>query len=70
MGVIESQEGAVLVVIDQRRVQGAAAKDAGADEVPEGGPDYVGVGQPVIERLLPANELVLLDCLDDQQHQR
>jgi hypothetical protein len=31
---------------------------------------YVGVGQPVIERLLPANELVLLDCLDDQQHQR
>lgn len=41
MGVIESQEGAVLVVIDQRRVQGAAAKDAGADEVPEGGPDYV-----------------------------
>jgi len=45
-------------------------KTPGADEVPEGGPDYVGVGQPVIKRLLPANELVLLDRLHDQQHQR
>ena len=49
MGVVEGQEGAVLVVIDQRRVQRAAAEDAGADEVPERRADDVGVGEPVLE---------------------
>ena len=49
MGVVEGQERAVLVVIDQRRIQRAAAKDAGADEIPERGADDVGVGETVFE---------------------
>jgi len=48
MRMIQRQKGAVLVIIDQRRVQRAAAEDAGADEIPERGTDDVGVGEPVI----------------------
>ena len=49
VGVVEGQERSVLVVVDQRRIQRAAAEDAGADEIPEGGTDDVGVGQAVFE---------------------
>ena len=35
MRVVERQERAVLVVIDQRRVERAAAEDTGSDEIPE-----------------------------------
>ena len=39
----------MLVVIDQRRVQRAAAENAGADEIPERRADDVGIGEPVFE---------------------
>ena len=42
MRMVQRQERAVLVVIDQRRVERAAAEDSGADEVPERGADDVG----------------------------
>ena len=48
--MVQRQKRAVLVVIDQGRIQRAAAEDAGANEVPERGADDVGVGKPVLER--------------------
>ena len=47
--VVERQEGAVLVVIDERRVERAAAEDAGADEIPERRAEDVEIGEAVIE---------------------
>ena len=70
MGVVERQERAVLVVVHQRRVERAAAEHAGADEIPERGADDVGVGEPVFELAMRLDQPVMLDRLDDQQHQR
>ena len=68
--MVERQEGAVLVVVHQRRVERAPAEHARADEIPERCPDDIGVGQPVFEFLMRLDEAVVIDRLDDQQHQR
>ena len=46
MGVVERQERAMLVIIDQRRIDRPAAEHPGADEIPEGGAENVQIGQP------------------------
>ena len=68
--VVQRQEGAVLVVVDERRVERAAAEHAGADEVPERRADDIGIGEPVLELLMRLDEAVVVDRLDDQEHQR
>src|SRR5580692_9905211 len=52
MGMVERQEGAVFVIVDQRRIQRASSKNAGADEVPECRSDDVGVGETELELLV------------------
>ena len=49
MRVVQGQKRAVLVVIDQRRIQRAAAKDPGADEVPERRANDVSIGETIFE---------------------
>ena len=56
----------MFVVVRERRIEQAAAEDAGADEIPERGADDVGVSKLIVERPVCANELILLDRLDDQ----
>ena len=65
VGMVQRQERPVFIVVDQRRVQRAAAKYTGADEVPECRANEVGVGDRIIERPLRADQPVLLDRLDD-----
>ena len=60
----------MLVVVHQRRVERAAAEHARADEIPERGADDVGVGEAVLELLMRLDQAVMVDRLDDQQHQR
>ena len=48
--MVERQEGAVLVIIDERSVESAAAEHTGADEIPERRPEDVEISQAVIER--------------------
>jgi hypothetical protein len=67
VSVVEGEERAVLVVIDERRVEGAAAEDAGADEIPEGGADDIEVGETVFEFSSRLDEPVVLDRFQDQQ---
>ena len=71
MGVIQSQERAVLVVvvIDQRGVECAAAEDAGPDKIPKGRAKDVGVGEPLNESLLSLDQSKL-SMGGNQQHQR
>ena len=64
--MVERQEGAVLVVVDERRVQRAAAEDARADEIPERRADDIGVGEAVFEFLMRLDQAVIVDRLDDQ----
>ena len=52
VGMIEGEKGPMLIIIDQRRVEGAAAKHAGADEIPERRPDDIEIGQIVFELLM------------------
>ena len=52
MGMVERQEGAMLVVVDQRRVERAAAEYARAHEIPERRADDVGIGKPIFELLM------------------
>ncbi len=69
--VVERQEGAVLVIIDERRIERAAAEDAGADEIPERRAEDVEVGEAVIERSRRAlDQPVLRDRLEDEQDER
>lgn len=63
VGMIQGEEGAVLVGVHQGRVERAAAEHAGADEVPEGGADDVGVGEPVFECPVGLDQAVMLDGL-------
>ncbi len=49
MGMVQGQKGAVLVVVDQGRILGAAAKDPGADKIPERRADYVSISETVFE---------------------
>jgi len=70
MRMIERQEGAVLVIIDERGVDRPAAKDSGADEIPEGGAEDVEVGEAVIERCRALDRAVLRDRFQDQEDQR
>src|SRR6185312_10362027 len=68
MGVVERKEGAVLVVIDERRVQGPAAKHTRTDEIPERRAEDVEVGEPVLELTGGGDdEAVLLYGLDDEE---
>ena len=66
MGMVQRQEGAVLVVVHQRRVERAAAEHARADEIPEGRADDIGIGEAVLELLMRLDQAVIVDCLDDQ----
>ena len=68
--VVERQEGAVLVVIDERGIERAAAEDSGADEVPEGRAEDVEIGEAVIECRGALDQPVLRDRLEDQEDQR
>ena len=58
--MVERQEGAVFVIVHQRRVERAAAEDAGADEIPERRADDVGVGEPVLEFLMRLDQAVIV----------
>ena len=71
--VVERQESAVLIIIDQRRVDRSAAEHAGADEIPERRAENVEIGQAVIEALRPCGALdrpVLRNRFENQQNER
>jgi hypothetical protein len=70
MGMVEGQESAMLVVVDERRVKGAAAEDARPDEIPERRAEDVQISKRVIECCGPLDQAVLRNRLQDQQHQR
>ena len=54
----------------QRSIERAAAKDTCTDEIPEGRADDIGVGQPVLDCMMRLDQAVIVDRLDDQEHQR
>src|SRR6185312_13527051 len=63
MSMVQREKGAVLVVVDEWRVERATAKHAGTDEVPERRADDVGIGQAVLEPLVCLDQAVVTDRL-------
>ena len=59
----------MLIVVDQRRIQRTAGEHTGADEVPGGRPDHIGVGKSVLKLMMGLYLPVLLDRFEHQQHE-
>ena len=70
MRVIEREEGAMLVVVYERRVEGAPAEHSSAHEVPKCRADYISVSKIIFKVLMRLDQAIVVDRLDDQQHQR
>ncbi|KGS21380.1 putative nitric-oxide reductase domain protein [Burkholderia pseudomallei MSHR7343] len=68
--VVQREEGAVLVIVDERRVERAAAEHARSDEVPERGAQHIRVRETVAEPLLFPDQAVVLHRVEDEQHER
>ncbi len=70
MGVIEGERGGVLVVVDERRIQRAAAKHPRPHEVPQRRADHVGIGEAVGEVAHGGDQAAMLFRLDDEEKER
>ena len=73
MRVVEGQERAMLIIIDQRRIERAAAEDTRADEVLARRTKDEKVGEAVIEPFGACRSFdctMLGDCLEDEENKR
>ena len=62
MGVVEGQECAMLIIIDQRSVERAAAEHTGADEIPERRSKDEQIGKAVVEPFGSLRRLMARCC--------